>query len=629
MHLQPEWLQGTRQDKEKQMNRETVKYRAAAGFAAAIMTMSSISQPVVAMGIQETEPVLTENSPEESVRTEQTDTVASPDMTETGSDEMMEEGVSGDIGHQQLIPETQQEEPAADVQEAAADDSEEEPAQSEVAFMDGRGFESVQAAVDSLGETGTGTIELRENHDLPVTVRAVQNVTIRVNAGVTWTNSQAAGGGWGNSVIVNNGTLTLENEGTIAASAQRGSSFAVYNQTQGVMSISKGVFTSYNGDYIVMNQNEMTITGSRFDKTTGASPSMILNGWRNNGEIPAGHAGAHLTVKEITMTSTVKGAIGIKNDDHGYLNVESANINTTFNIQNNNEAVIHGGTFTSQSGGCAIYNYAAAGIQFNTGKLTVLGGDFFATEGSQQIIRKAGTGDGAIQIAGGTYWADQESVRDNVVADHELREMPELAGRYHVVRPVVTVDVKADKDALEEGETLSVLALVGPEEATYRQATWRIVKESLTRDGVETTQGEATLTEGSHVLNHEAALTGVKAGTVIVEVQADGITARRTFQVLEAGEKPGEDSKPETPEKPGEDKPETPETLGDRSQKPDSKPDQDQSAANSSRPEEKPAARPSQVHTAVAAAPGLFAGIMTVTAGILACAGRKGKKNRG
>ncbi|WP_304775731.1 hypothetical protein, partial [uncultured Faecalibaculum sp.] len=100
------------------MNRETVKYRAAAGFAAAIMTMSSISQPVVAMGIQETEPVLTENSPEESVRTEQTDTVASPDMTETGSDEMMEEGVSGDIGHQQLSPETQQEEPAADVQEA-------------------------------------------------------------------------------------------------------------------------------------------------------------------------------------------------------------------------------------------------------------------------------------------------------------------------------------------------------------------------------------------------------------------------------------------------------------------------------------------------------------------------------
>lgn len=399
MHLQPEWLQGTRQDKEKQMNRETVKYRAAAGFAAAIMTMSSIPQPVMATGMEETEPALTEISPADSAQTKQTDAVIFPDTAETGSDETMDETISDDTQQEQLSPESQQEEPVADV-EAAVGDSEEEQVQSAVAFVNETGFEPVQAAVDSLGETGTGTIELCENHNLPGTVRAGQNVTIRVNAGVTWTNSQAAGGGWGNSVIVNNGTLTLENGGIIAASAQRGSSFAVYNQTQGIMSISKGVFTSHNGDYIVMNQNAMTITGSSFIKSVAGSPSMIINGWRNSGEIPAGHAEAHLTVKEITMTSTVKGAIGIKNDDNGHLNVESAHIDTTFNIQNNNEAVIHGGTFTSQSGGCANYNYAAAGNQFNTGKLTVLGGDFFATEGSQQIIRKAGTGDGDIQIAG-------------------------------------------------------------------------------------------------------------------------------------------------------------------------------------------------------------------------------------
>lgn len=188
-----------------------------------------------------------------------------------------------------------------------------------------------------------------------------------------------------------------------------------------------------------------------------------------------------------------------------------------------------------------------------------------------------------------------------MIANHELREMPEVADRYHGMHSVVTVDVKADKDALEEGETVSLLALVGSEEATYRQATWRIVTESLARDGEESSRGEAVLTEGAHVLNHEATLTGVKAGTVIVEVQADGITARKTFQIVEASEKPEEDSKP----------------------------DQDQSASDTSRPAEKPASRPSQVHTAVAAAPGLFAGIMTVTAGIIACAGRKGKKNRG
>ncbi len=181
-----------------------------------------------------------------------------------------------------------------------------------------------------------------------------------------------------------------------------------------------------------------------------------------------------------------------------------------------------------------------------------------------------------------------------MIADHELREMPEVADRYHGMHSVVTVDVKADKDALEEGETVSLLALVGSEEATYRQATWRIVTESLARDGEESSRGEAVLTEGAHVLNHEATLTGVKAGTVIVEVQANGITARKTFQIVEASE-----------------------------------PDQDQSASDTSRPAEKPASRPSQVHTAVAAAPGLFAGIMTVTAGIIACAGRKGKKNRG
>lgn len=415
---------------------------------------------------------------------------------------------------------------------AQVDQEEIAEAAENAAFVGEQGYASVQDAINAIGDNGTGTIDLKQNSNLPAVIKAGQNITINVAAGVLWTNSEAAGNGENNSILINNGTLTLNNSGTLQADTVRPQTFDVINRYGATATINGGTFTSGHGDYLVRNYGTMTIDGNaRFLKTSAGSPSMITNGWQYANQIPAGAKPADLTVNSCGIESTVAQSIGIKNDDNSKLVFNNGTIKTGFNIQNNNIAEINGGTFIcTNTGGGNIANMYDNDT-YNKADLTINGGDFYLQpQGKGTIIRNDGKG--KITINGGTYYAEQDNVKNNVTPPKVLRQIPG-SDRYEVMLPVSSISVTPSPVTVEEGSKVTLKADVQPKDATYPAVTWSVADKDKDTISIEGKGGYCVVT-------------GLKEGTATITAAADGVKDDVTVTVTK---KPVEISLKVTPDK--------------------------------------------------------------------------------
>lgn len=395
----------------------------------------------------------------------------------------------------------------------------------DVCILNGQGYTSVQAALDAIGENGTGTIDLTADSSDIALIRKGQTITINIHPGVVWDNSQHSTSGWGSTVLANQGTLILNSQGTIQADASKGQSFCLVNDYGASALVNGGTFTSGHGDYLVRNYGMMTIDGDAFFlKQHEGSPSMITNGWY--GPVPTGAQPARLIVNSCRIEATVDKAIGIKNDDNSDLVFNGGSINTTINIQNNNVAVINGGIFTSKGTSPNIVNnYVASIPQYARAELVIHGGDFYAASEAAPAIRIQNKGTGTIQIDGGTYFADQDIIKDHLVSPCVLREIPGSDPvRYQVVIPVTRITVDPAETRLYAGQTVTLTATVEPENATFRTVSWN----NLTPDIVSMEVDESDPDQAKVIL------TALAEGEARIEAQADGQSAMAEVTVLPA-----------------------------------------------------------------------------------------------
>ncbi len=388
------------------------------------------------------------------------------------------------------------------------------------AVYNGATYATVQEAVDAIGENGTGTIDVHgEVHDQAV-VKKGQTVTFNIAEGTVWDNSETKATGWGASVITNYGTVTVNNKGTVkTANGKPG--FAACNETGGIMNLTGGLFTTENGDYVIYNHGEMNLDSLKVDKTKTGSPTAVHNGYRHDNP-PEGAPTAKMTLKDVTVVAETGNGIAIKNDTWGEMTIDSGDYTgAVCPIQNTHKITVNGGKFTVRgNGGYGIANSPLSGSKkdLGVGQITITGGDFYADyPDNATIIRQMSSSnvEKPIQISGGSYWADQANVKDNVIPPYVLRQSRKDPARWVVEIPVTSIDLKADSTVTFAGDSLKISAAVNPENATYPQVTW-----SVDNAGLAEIEGAA----GSAQNLSDATLKALKPGTVKVIAEADGVT---------------------------------------------------------------------------------------------------------
>ena len=299
--------------------------------------------------------------------------------------------------------------------------------------------------------SGSGTITINKSISGQARIRSGQEVTININKDVIWDNnsSTVTQGSWQNSVIVNEGgKLAVHSQGTVTADASKPQSFAIYNMPGAQTELYGGLYTSRHGDYIILNEGTMALNHKVLvTKPVHGSQSAVLNGfrWDNPGNNPA----AKMSIDKAAIYAPH--GIALKNDTYGEATIHSGFLSAkTCPIQNVHSLQVHGGDFyTTAPNGYGIYNSPSTGKTpggeyFAIGHASITGGNFYCKNIFQRdatILALRGTAPhsnagredhSCIDISGGTFWAKQNEIEDNLAEGHQL--INHIAHRWKVVK---------------------------------------------------------------------------------------------------------------------------------------------------------------------------------------------------
>lgn len=273
-------------------------------------------------------------------------------------------------------------------------------------------IDELNAAILAAGETET-TIKLAADITGDVVVPEGVNITIDLN-GKKITNSVG-------HTIMNNGTLTIEGEGTVD-NITHGKA-ALYNK--GTVTLNGGTFdrTQENGQsdsssggnsyYTIKNVGNMTINEgvnvltAKGNGELGRFSSLVANGYYNGTtyDNDKGEEKPTLTINNGTFSG---GLNTIKNDDRAELTINNGTFKNFYQatVQNHNIATINGGTYKAASDASStgketygVYN-CGCGANIDLGTLTVTGGIF---EGADYAIADVSSQPAVVNISGGSF----------------------------------------------------------------------------------------------------------------------------------------------------------------------------------------------------------------------------------
>lgn len=394
-------------------------------------------------------------------------------------------------------------------------------------------IDELNAAIIVAGETET-TIKLAADITGDVVVPEGVNITIDLN-GKKITNSDG-------HTITNNGTLTIEGEGTVD-NITHGKA-ALYNK--GTVTLNGGTFdrTQENGQsdsssggnsyYTIKNVGNMTINEgvnvltAKGNGELGRFSSLVANGYYNGTtyDNDKGEEKPTLTINNGTFSG---GLNTIKNDDCAELTINNGTFKNFYQatVQNHNIATINGGTYKAASDASStgketygVYN-CGCGANIDLGTLTVTGGIFEGADcaiadvsrltavvnifggsfsGAKGAIVKGTNSNAIISISGGVFDSDVQAY-----AADGYKAIQVTGGKY-----VVTDKIALDKTStrIRRGYTDTLKAIVEANGKTYDVAdsiTWASDKETV-----------ATVENG--------VVTGVDYGTAIITATLDATT---------------------------------------------------------------------------------------------------------
>lgn len=280
-------------------------------------------------------------------------------------------------------------------------------------------FDKLKAAIKA-AEAGE-TIKLDADITGDVVVPEGVNITIDLN-GKKITNSVG-------HTIMNNGTLTIEGEGTVD-NITHGKA-ALYNK--GTVTLNGGTFdrTQENGQsdsssggnsyYTIKNVGNMTINEgvnvltAKGNGELGRFSSLVANGYYNGTtyDNDKGEEKPTLTINNGTFSG---GLNTIKNDDRAELTINNGTFKNFYQatVQNHNIATINGGTYKAASDASStgketydVYN-CGCGANIDLGTLTVTGGIF---EGADYAIADVSSQTAVVNISGGSFSGAKGAVK--------------------------------------------------------------------------------------------------------------------------------------------------------------------------------------------------------------------------
>ena len=386
-------------------------------------------------------------------------------------------------------------------------------------------FDKLEAAIEA-AEAGE-TIKLAADITGDVVVPEGVNITIDLN-GKKITNSVG-------HTIMNNGTLTIEGEGTVD-NITHGKA-ALYNK--GTVTLNGGTFdrTQENGQsdsssggnsyYTIKNVGNMTINEgvnvltAKGNGELGRFSSLVANGYYNGTtyDNDKGEEKPTLTINNGTFSG---GLNTIKNDDRAELTINNGTFKNFYQatVQNHNIATINGGTYKAASDASStgketygVYN-CGCGANIDLGTLTVTGGIF---EGADYAIADVSSQPAVVNISGGSFSGAKGAIVKGTnsnaiisisggVFDSDVQAY--AADGYKAIqikggKYVVTNKIALDKTStrIRRGYTDTLKAIVEANGKTYDVAdpiTWASDKESVAtvENGVVTgvDYGTATIT---------------------------------------------------------------------------------------------------------------------------------------
>ena len=407
-------------------------------------------------------------------------------------------------------------------------------------------IDELNAAIIAAGETET-TIKLAADITGDVVVPEGVNITIDLN-GKKIKNSVG-------HTIMNNGTLTIEGEGTVD-NITHGKA-ALYNK--GTVTLNGGTFdrTQENGRsdsssggnsyYTIKNVGNMTINEgvnvltAKGNGELGRFSSLVANGYYNGTtyDNDKGEEKPTLTINNGTFSG---GLNTIKNDDCAELTINNGTFKNFYQatVQNHNIATINGGTYKAASDASStgketygVYN-CGCGANIDLGTLTVTGGIF---EGADCAIADVSSQPAVVNIFGGSFSGAKGAIVKGTnshaiisisggVFDSDVQAY--AADGYKAIQVkdnkyVVTNEIALDKTStrIRRGYTDTLKAIVEANGKTYDVAdpiTWASDKESVAtvENGVVTgvDYGTATIT----------ATLGTTTGTPTTQAEDDTAT---------------------------------------------------------------------------------------------------------
>lgn len=393
-------------------------------------------------------------------------------------------------------------------------------------------FDKLEAAIEA-AEAGE-TIKLAADITGDVVVPEGVNITIDLN-GKKITNSDG-------HTITNNGTLTIEGEGTVD-NITHGKA-ALYNK--GTVTLNGGTFdrTQENGQsdsssggnsyYTIKNVGNMTINEgvnvltAKGNGELGRFSSLVANGYYNGTtyDNDKGEEKPTLTINNGTFSG---GLNTIKNDDRAELTINNGTFKNFYQatVQNHNIATINGGTYKAASDASStgketygVYN-CGCGANIDLGTLTVTGGIF---EGEDYAIADVSSQPAVVNISGGSFSGAKGAIvkgtNSNAIISisggvFDSNVQAYAADGYKAIQVTGDKYVVTDKIALDKtstrirrGYTDTLKAIVEANGKTHDVAdpiTWASDKEAV-----------ATVENG--------VVTGVDYGTAIITATLDATT---------------------------------------------------------------------------------------------------------
>lgn len=412
-------------------------------------------------------------------------------------------------------------------------------------------FDKLEAAIEA-AEAGE-TIKLAADITGDVVVPEGVNITIDLN-GKKITNSVG-------HTIMNNGTLTIEGEGTVD-NITHGKA-ALYNK--GTVTLNGGTFdrTQENGQsdsssggnsyYTIKNVGNMTINEgvnvltAKGNGELGRFSSLVANGYYNGTTYDNDKGVDNPTL--IINNGTFSGGLNtIKNDDRAELTINNGTFKNFYQatVQNHNIATINGGTYKAASDASStgkeiygVYN-CGCGANIDLGTLTVTGGIF---EGADYAIADVSSQPAIVNISGGCFSGAKGAIvkgtNSNATISISGGTFSDKPANAYVAEGYKAIQVKGDKyvvtnkialdktsTRIRRGYTDTLKAIVEANGKTYEVAdpiTWASDKEAV-----------ATVENG--------VVTGVDYGSATITATLGGVT--------EAPTTPGETETPDTTDAP-------------------------------------------------------------------------------